>query len=864
MSAADPQLKAGGTLVPDKHLYISRPEDGELLRLLSASEYCNVLSSRQMGKSSLMAQTAFKLAARGIRFVAVDVAGELGSALDAGDWYDGLIHKIASDLDLDLDVAAWSRQAGGTHNQRFLQFFREEVAGRIQAPVVVFLDEIDSTLKLAFTDDLFTAIRTMYNERAFVPAYRQITFCLLGVATPNELIKDRRTTAYNVGRTLELRDFDPAVDDLAPLARALSGDSEVAQSLLSRVLSWTNGHPYLTLRFCDALSAGASRRPEEVDAYAEAFFSDLDKLGTEVHFQQILRFLATRLTDELATLDLYERILRGKREPDQPALAHMQLKLSGLVKRGPQGLLAVRNRLYERLFDLEWVRQTRPRQTIRKLRWAGASLLLALLLTAGAAVYDHFMLKPRRDAFRKALTQLGSTSDEALAKQLFAQLAADGGHAVQVRKAYQIFWATRANLLDQRALARLANKDVDQALILGAAAAVKRGGELNPKLASTFDQRHYARLLVTVRGNFYFGSPSLSPDGKELMAGYALADKDIGIWDAQSGRLLRWIAAFVDVVESPIFSSDGSRILAGTFRSGALIENVKPPARRLLLAARGRISGVAFSPNGQMAATSSLGGVELWETATGKRRGEISAGWVRSVAFSPDGHRLAIAGLEESGVLAVDSGRLLFGLPTPAYSAVFSHDGSAVAIAGDGFASAFDSATGKHLLFHLSLGQVPATVAFSPDDRLIAIGGARVNGGARANPIHAKALLGNTREGYGLRIDDFKAHEKLLEVMTDITVDGVAFASQGRRVFALSESSDIVQGWDVSALETSPAEPSAASLVAASPERFWQSLQVKLNLTLGPGDEVIDLWPTGPHALHGLREALGAGSPAKR
>jgi hypothetical protein len=79
------------------------------------------------------------------------------------------------------------------------------VAEGVAGPVVIFQDEIDSTLKLAFTDDLFTAIRGMYNERTLVPAYERISFCLLGVATPNELIKDRRTTPYNVGCTMKVR-----------------------------------------------------------------------------------------------------------------------------------------------------------------------------------------------------------------------------------------------------------------------------------------------------------------------------------------------------------------------------------------------------------------------------------------------------------------------------------------------------------------------------------------------------------------------------------------------------------------------------------------------------------------------------------
>ena len=49
-----PKLHTGGTLIPGEHLYIKRPAAALLLKLLRQGEYCNVLTSRQMGKSSLM------------------------------------------------------------------------------------------------------------------------------------------------------------------------------------------------------------------------------------------------------------------------------------------------------------------------------------------------------------------------------------------------------------------------------------------------------------------------------------------------------------------------------------------------------------------------------------------------------------------------------------------------------------------------------------------------------------------------------------------------------------------------------------------------------------------------------------------
>ena len=94
-----------------------------------------------------------------------------------------------------------------------------------------------------------------------------------------------------------------------------------------------------------------------------------------------------RLTDGLVSFDLYERILKGEKERDQPSLAHAELKLSGLVKRDSNGLLIPRNRIYQRLFDLEWVRKTRPKQEVRRYRrlaFAAAAVLVLGLIGGGA------------------------------------------------------------------------------------------------------------------------------------------------------------------------------------------------------------------------------------------------------------------------------------------------------------------------------------------------------------------------------------------------------------------------------------------------------------------------------------------------
>nr|WP_249127629.1 AAA-like domain-containing protein [Bradyrhizobium lablabi] len=392
------QLQAGGTLNSRRHLYIERREDEKFFELLEQAEYVNVLSSRQMGKSSLMMRAVQRLSEKGIKSVTIDLAAELGTPPNLDVFCLGLLSKIARVLELQLDLKSWwERHDTETVNQRLMRFFRDVVGQVATQPVVIFLDEIDSTLKLSYTDDLFTAIRGMYNDRPIVEVYRRITFCLLGVATPNELIQDRRTTAYNVGTPLTLRDFDRKVDNLSPFTAVLNPTEKVASRLLDRILHWSGGQPYLTQKFClDVME----RRIDDVDAFdrfVTQAYENLGQAGSDVHFQQILRFLEDRLSDGAATIDLYARVLNGEKVPDRTTLASAELKLSGLVKRDNSGNLVVRNPIYCRLFDNVWVQRTRPKRALSRARnFAIAASVAFLLLLGGGVVYYVTVVQPNQ------------------------------------------------------------------------------------------------------------------------------------------------------------------------------------------------------------------------------------------------------------------------------------------------------------------------------------------------------------------------------------------------------------------------------------------------------------------------------------
>ncbi|MEM7587759.1 MAG: AAA-like domain-containing protein, partial [Acidobacteriota bacterium] len=690
MSTATPRPALqpdGGALIPGRHIYIERPEDAELLDALRAGEYCNLLTARQMGKTSLMNRVVRQLRADGVACSAFDIGALLDSEQGKSEWYRGLVERIAEDLELDLDAAAWwSSQGSGSVNQRLVRFFRDEVLGEGDRRVAIFLDEIDSTIELPFTDDLFKVIRSIYNDRGLVPDYGRIAFCLVGVASANELIKDRRSTAYNVGRTIALRDFDPQRDDLSPFYEAFD-DPDEGEAVVGEILRWTGGQPFLTQRLCyellelkgDQGSLGA----EDVAAHVERQFSSHERLSHDTHFQQIDRFIDERVSDRLATLKLYERVLAGKPEVDRANRQCAQLRLSGLVKRNAEGFLQNRNPIYRRLYDAAWLKSVMPRQLVRRV--AAASTIAALFL-AGAFYYNLTVTEPLQLATTEQFAILRATVSEIEAQQAFEVLTGERpvpgltlpifgeaslrGQAEQATLDYRAFWNRRADSLETRALQRLEDGDEDRALLLGAAAMVKYGGPLHPELRAIYEERGYSRLYRTIRGSFA-GWDRIDFSRNSRLVAITGAD---GVYEVESGKVGFPIPT-ADLW-SVRFSQDSDLIAGGTGNGtvniwnsnsgeqiGTILSDEKPhdldfwgaylaavglredggtvsirevsstkEVFRAKIPRRGR--AVRFSPGGEQLLVGSTRDARLLEVATGEVRHVFESGAVGGVSFS--------------------------------------------------------------------------------------------------------------------------------------------------------------------------------------------------------------------------------------
>jgi WD40 repeat protein len=711
-----------------------------------------------------------RLAAEGIACATIDISDIGSQQVPLEKWYGGVAYKLASSFNLfdTIEFMTWWREREFMSPvQRLGELIEQILLVQLTQHIVIFVDEIDSVLSLKEPlDDFFALIRACHNKRAQKPQYNRLTFALLGVATPSDLIRDKKRTPFNIGRAIHLSGFE--LSEAMPLALGLASKADNPTEVLKEILAWTGGQPFLTQKICKILQMSALVIPAGSEGSCienlvrTQVIENWEASDEPEHLKTIRDRLIRNELRVSRLLGLYQQVLQQGEIAADDSPEQVELRLSGLVVK-QQGQLRVYNRIYQAVFNNSWVEKElaalRPysqaiaaweasnrQDSSRLLR--GQALQEALEWKAGkslsvddedflAASQQSAMFQMQRDleAERQALAILAS------AKQQAEQLLEEAKEGIKIElagvKALRLFEA--------------GGREIEALL-----AAMEAGQDLHKWVQDSRSLLKYPAtspllalqvILDNIRErNQFLGhqggvwSVSFSPNGEYIATGSF--DGTVRLCNLEGNQIATFVGHQGRVL-SVSFSPNGEYIATASDDGSARLWDIEANQIATFLGHQGRVNSISFSPNGEYIATGSDdGSARLWDIEANQIAAFLGhQDGVLSVSFNPNGEYVATASVDRTARLWDIEGKQIaafLGHQDRVNSVSFSPDGEYVATASVDRTARLWNKEGKQIAAFLGHQDRVNSVSFSPNGEYVAT--ASDDGSARLWGIEGKQI----------------------------------------------------------------------------------------------------------------------------